>query len=129
MAIPDQYKKYRENTINALTAGELIILLFEEASVNINKAIMHINNKDICGAHNCIVKAENIILYLNDSLDMSFPISEKLTSLYDYMYDQLVKANIKKDISILESILKMTHELKDTWEKAEISNRTSGKSR
>jgi flagellar protein FliS len=123
MAIPDQY------TITALTAGELIILLFEEASVNINKAIMHINNKDICGAHNCIVKAENIILYLNDSLDMSFPISEKLTSLYDYMYDQLVKANIKKDISILESILKMTHELKDTWEKAEISNRTSGKSR
>lgn len=127
MAIPDQYKKYRENTINAMTAGELIILLYEEVSLNINKAVMYINSKNICGAHNCIVKAENIILYLNDSLNMSFPISEKLASLYDYMYDQLVKANIKKDAEILQKILKMVHELKETWEKTEISNRVNGK--
>ena len=127
MAIPEIYKKYKENAVNGLTAGELIVLLFEEASININKAIININNKDICGAHNCIVKAENIFLYLNDNLDMSYPISQKLSALYDYIYEQLVKANLKKDIVILQSVLKMSQELKESWKKAEVISRTNGK--
>lgn len=127
MSIPEQYKKYQNNAVSGLTGGETVVLLYEHAILNINKAIIFIEDKNIAEAHNSIVKAENIILYLGDTLNMAFPISEKLLSLYDYIYDLLVKANMKKNPEVLEEAIKMLAELKETWEIAEHNSRVSPK--
>jgi flagellar protein FliS len=84
-----------------------------------------IESKDICGAHNAIVKAQNIYEYLMDSLDMNFEISKNLYSLYDFILDRLVQANIKKDTEILQQVLTMTRGFYDTWKQAELKSRHS----
>lgn len=119
-----QYQKYKQQSVNALTSAEQLVLLLEQACVNIAKAINFIDKKDIAGAHNSIVKTENIFYYLIDSLDMSYPISTNLFSLYNYITDRLIQANIKKDVDILGEIQKLTYELRDTWKEAEIISRT-----
>ena len=121
-----QYQKYMQQSVNSLTAGEQINLLFDQACVNISKAIEAIENKDINGAHNSIVKTEDIFYYLIDSLDMSYPISKNLLALYDFVTDRLVQANIKKDVKPLREAQKIANELRDTWKKAEVLARTGG---
>ena len=118
------YKKYVQQSITSLTAGEQLILLLEKACININLAIDCIKKKDIFGAHDLIVKTEDIYYFLIDNLDMSYPISKNLFSLYNFMIDQLTQANIKKDAEILRQILKIAAELKDTWKQAEYLART-----
>ncbi|MPM54964.1 Flagellar secretion chaperone FliS [bioreactor metagenome] len=120
-----QCQKYREQSVNAMTPGEQIILLFKQATVNISKAIKCINEKDICGAHNSIVNAQDIYAYLSDILNMSFEVSKSLYALYDFIDDRLLQANLNKDVAILDQVLSMTRELCATWEKAESESRNA----
>jgi flagellar protein FliS len=119
MAVSNPYQRYREQVVYTMTPGQLIVLLYDEAIKNIKKAIIYIEEKKIAQAHNCIIKAEDIINALIDNLNMGYSISEDLFSLYDYMYRQLIQANIKKDSETLKEVLSMLTEFKNTWEEAE----------
>lgn len=119
-----QYQKYMQQSVSSLTAGEQINLLFDQACVNISKAIEAIEKKDIAAAHNSIIKTEDIFYYLIDSLDMRYPISKNLLALYDFINDRLIQANIKKDIKPLREAQRIATELRDTWKKAEVLART-----
>ncbi|HHW24143.1 MAG TPA: flagellar export chaperone FliS [Clostridiales bacterium] len=124
------YKKYVQQSITSLTAGEQLVLLLEKACLNISRAIDSIEKKDIETAHALLVKTQDIYYYLIESLDMSFPISKNLLSLYNFIIEQLTEANIKKDAEILKRIQKLATELKDTWKQAEYLarvNNTAGK--
>ncbi len=126
MTMAAQYQKYKAQSVGALTPGEQIVLLFEQAAVSLNKAIQYIEQKDIAGAHNAIVRAQDIYQFLSEHLDMRLEISQSLFSLYQYIYDELVKANLKKDVEIIKRMLEMTRSFKDTWKQAEVLGRTGG---
>jgi flagellar protein FliS len=123
MNASNQYKQYQSQAINTLTPGELLIILYDQLILCINKAVLNIKNKKINDTHNNIIKAQNIILYLIDILDMSFPISKELLQLYEYIYKQLISANVAKDEKILKEILPLISELKNTWQQADIAAR------
>ncbi|MFA6730248.1 MAG: flagellar export chaperone FliS [Eubacteriales bacterium] len=114
-----QYQKYQKQAVTALTSGEQLILLFEKACVNISKAVGCIETNDVSGAHNAIVAAEDIFNYLIETLDMEYPISHSLFSLYNFINDRLTQANIKKDKEILLEIKPLAVKLKETWREAE----------
>jgi flagellar protein FliS len=116
------YQMYQQQSVYTLTPGELIVLLYDEAIMCMNKAIMRIKQKNICESHNSIVKAQNIFLYLIDNLDMRYPISKNLLSLYDFISNQLVKANVQKNYILLEEVLSIATELRNTWKEAEKIN-------
>ena len=126
MAFASQYQKYKAQSVSALTPGEQIVLLFEQAVVSLAKALLYIESKDIPNAHNAIIRAQNIYLFLSDNLDMQFEISHNLYALYQYAYDELIKANMKKDVEIVKRILDMTREFKETWKNAEMQSRLGG---
>ena len=60
-------------------------------------------------------KRQKIVLTLNGSLKMKYEISEQLSALYDYLYEQLVQANIHKDAEIVRQLLPFFSELKDSF--------------
>ena len=126
MTTAAQYQRYKAQSVSALTPGEQIVLLFEQAAVCLTKALVSISQKDITSAHNAIVKAQDIYQFLSDNLDMRLEISHSLYTLYQYIYDELVKANFKKDVDILKQMLNMTRSFKDTWRQAELQARTGG---
>lgn len=114
-----QYQQYQELSINTLTPGERIVLLYEQVILQINRSIQSIGKKDIGAAHNFISKAEKIILYLMDILDLNYPISKELLPIYEFIYHQLVQANIGKDADALQKTLPLIQGLRDTWRQAE----------
>ncbi len=51
-------------------------------------------------------------------LDLKYDIAHNLLLLYDYMHRRLIEANVHKDQAIVEEVLQMAVELRDTWEQA-----------
>lgn len=128
MAINKAYDQYIKNSIFTSSPEELTLMLYNGLVKFIMQARHAIDENETEKAHNSIVRAEEIILEFISTLDMKYDISKNLAALYDYMYRRLIEANIKKDTAILEEVLGMAKELRDTWAQAmKIAKRSPAK--
>lgn len=117
------YQQYQYNSIMSASPERLVLMLFEGAIKFVKLARKAIEEKDIAGANENLTKAQDIIAELDRSLDMSYDISQNLAGIYDFLYRQLVDANIKKDAEILDVVESMLVDLKDTWEQAYVNSK------
>lgn len=118
MALPNayaQFNKYNTEKIMNASPGELTLLLYEGAIKFCNMAALGIEHKDIQKAHANIVKTENIIHYLRETLDMKYPVAKHFEDIYVYLEKRLVDANVTKDKEILEEICTHLRSLRKTW--------------
>ena len=76
------YSAYAKNKITTASPAELTLMLYEGAIKFCNIAIMAIEKKDIEKSHVNIVKVENIINYLQSTLDTKYPVSEDYDRIY-----------------------------------------------
>ena len=67
-----------------------------------------------------IIRAQEVIRELMVTLnrDKGGEMADKLMQLYEYMYQLLVDANMKKEPDNLKTVRGMLEELKQTWETA-----------
>lgn len=112
------YTQYKNQSLETLTKGEIIIKLFEEASKQLTMAIFAINGEDMVKSYNSIAKVQKIISTLRSSLDKKYPISIELDSIYLFIYEQLTEANLKKNLPLLKDLLQMIDEFKVTFRQA-----------
>ena len=117
------YQQYQYNSIMSASPERLVLMLFEGAIKFVKLARKAIEEKDIAGANENLTKAQDIIAELNQSLDMSYDISQNLAGIYDFLYRRLVDANVKKDAELLDVVESMLKELKDTWEQAYVNSK------
>jgi flagellar protein FliS len=110
--------QYKENSIYTATPEELTLMLYNGLIKFIMQAQSGLEAKDTQKAHLGIIKAQNILDYLQKTLDKQYEVSYELDMLYDYMIRRLVEANIKKDNEILTEVLGFARELRDTWSQA-----------
>jgi flagellar protein FliS len=61
------------------------------------------------------LKAEDIVAELMTDLDPDYDISHDLYSLYEFINDCLVRANIKKDKELLDQSLDLINDMRQTW--------------
>ena len=118
MALNKAYSQYKENSVYTSTPEELTLMLYNGLVKFIMQAQAAIDEKDMEKANNSIIRAQNIVLNFQDTLDMKYEVSENLDLLYDFMYRHLLEANIKKDKTMLEDVLGLVKELRDTWQQA-----------
>lgn len=118
MTITNPYAKYQQNSIMTASPQELTLMLYNGAIKFINQGKLYIEKKDMEKAHNAIVRAQDIISELNITLNMDIELSNNLRSLYDFIINRLLDANLNKDINILDEILPLVEDLRDTWSEA-----------
>jgi flagellar protein FliS len=107
--------QYQQNSVMTATPEELTLMLYNGAIKFVNIAKLSIENKNIKKAHEALIRAQDIIIELNATLNMDYEISKNLRSLYEFILDRLVDANIKKEIEPLDEVLELLTELRDTW--------------
>lgn len=115
MALPNAYAQYNNSKVLTASPAELTLMLYEGAIKFCSIAIVAVEQKDIEKAHNHIQKAERIIDYFRQTLDMSYPVAEDFERVYSYLSRRLVEANIKKDKEILEEVNEHLRSMRDTW--------------
>lgn len=107
--------RYKQNTVFTATPEELTLMLYDGAIKFMNISKYSIENKDLQRAHSSLMRAQEIIMELNYSLDMKYDLSKEMRGLYDFVLSKLVDANIKKDVVAIEESLLITHDMRDTW--------------
>ena len=101
---------YGTRKVETATPAELTLILYEGAIKFCNIA-----KKDYLKANTNIQKARRIVVELQTTLDHKYKVAEDFDVIYDYIFQKLVQANVKKDTEILEEALVELRELRDAW--------------
>ncbi len=111
---------YKTAHIETATPERLLVMLYDGAIKYLNLGIQTINSQDIEGTHRNLLKAEAIILELMNVLDMDVggEMASNLYNLYDYMYHQLVKANIQRNADLVREVIGLLEPLRSAWHEA-----------
>ena len=115
-------QQYNVVQIRTANGGQLIVLLYRGAIKNMKKALLQMEQKDLEGKGNSLIKAQDIILELLSALDQNLlnegnELAVNLQRLYMYSYRRLVHANIHLDPSPIEEVIVVLGNLLEAWEK------------
>jgi flagellar secretion chaperone FliS len=112
------YEVYQKNQVTTAKPEELTLMLYNGGLKFLQQAKMAIENKDLSKANTLIMKTQDIITELIVTLNRDYEISNSLYALYEYMKQQLIVGNLKKDIALVEEVIGMLEELRTTWKQA-----------
>ena len=114
------YSKYRQTSFLSASKEQILLMLYEAAIKFTKLAIQAAEQKKIADRGQNIIKAFDIILELNATLDhkVGGELPKQLESLYLYLMDQYTKANISGNPEPLKSCVKVLENLYDGWKQA-----------
>ena len=106
---------YKKASVTTKDQGTLILMLYDGAIRFLKTAVRKIENDELEAAHENITRAKNIISELLTSLDAegSGRVGTSLKSLYVYMFNRLIDANIQKNKSYLLEVAELMDELRE----------------
>ncbi len=122
MPLPNAYQQYANNKVMTASPAELTLMLYDGAIKFINIALGAIEEKDVQKAHTNILKAEHIIDYLRQTLDMKYAVAQDFENIYSYLATRLIEANLKKDPEILQEVNEHLRSVRDTWKEVMKAN-------
>lgn len=112
------YQGYKEQGVNEMTPGELLLLLYDELVKRLLRAKLALDKGDYDLFDASVDRALDIIRYLDDTLDMQYPISRNLNRLYDYFSYELNRVKAGRNQTELDRVRIMISELRDTFREA-----------
>jgi flagellar protein FliS len=77
-------------------------------------------DNDVKKAHENIIKTQDIFYELIASLDVNKggEWAKNLIEIYDFIIRKLIESNIKKDAGIMDEIIPLIEDVRDTWNEA-----------
>ena len=117
------YQRYREESLNTMTQGELLLLLYDELVKRLRQADLEMGKQNYENFEKAVDRAVEIIDYLSDTLDHRYPISGNLSRLYEYFCYELSRVKAGRNQEELMRVTRMVSELRDSFRQAE---KTSG---
>ncbi len=121
----DPYKNYKDISINTMTKGEQLILLFDKAIQRMVAASTLLDEQKTDEASVFISRTIDIFNYLMVCLDKKFEFSRELVEIYAYINGQLILSRVNKKKDRIEAILPIVRDLRDTWAEADRLARVS----
>lgn len=114
------FNTYKNNSVNFASKDQLLLMLVDGAVKFSKVGRQAIIDKDVKKAHENIIKTQNIFYELMATLDVEKggQWAGNLMSIYDFIVRRLADANIKKSEEIMNEIIPMIEEVRDTWNEA-----------
>ena len=118
------YQQYQRQSVMTMTQGEMLTKLYDEVIKQMSGAKICLTEKDLSGVNNALQKAQRIVFSLKSTLDFKYEISGNLDALDDFFIERTVQANLKKDAAMLDEIIPMIEDLRDTFVQADRNARS-----
>ena len=109
---------YERQQIMTATPESLTLMLYNGCLRFMTEGREALMNKDYEQANTSLQKAQNIISEFRITLKMEYDIAKQLLPLYNYVYDRLVEANLKSDVTRIDEARDIITELRDAWAQA-----------
>ena len=112
---------YQQNQILTASPKKLVSLLFEGSIKNLSLAKIYLDKKDYEQVNRVLQKHQNIILELQSTLnfEQGGEVARNLDMMYTYLYEQAMKANVQKNVTIIDDSIKIVKELLESWNEME----------
>jgi len=111
---------YRQTQAQTAAPGEQVVMLYRGALRFVIQAIAAIEARNIEAAHTNLIRAQAIVTELLESLDVERggDLARQLISIYAYMNQRLIEANLRKDPEPAREVEQLLRELLPAWEAA-----------
>lgn len=109
---------YLEQKIMNARPEELTLMLYDGLVRFISQAVLFNEQKSYDKSNNANLRAQAIIQELRSSLNLDIEMSESLEDIYVFMIQRLIDANLEKRNEILQEVLDLATDLRDTWKEA-----------
>ena len=94
-------------------------MLYDRLVLDLQQAEHAFLAGDAAAARDLVLHAQSIILELRTSLDPAkWSGGPKLSALYQFMFEQLVAANTRRDGSLVSGVRDLVEPLHDAWHEA-----------
>ena len=110
---------YLAASVTTASPGQLLVMLYERLVLDLHRATDALRSGEPAQASAPLLHAQDIVLELVSSLRVdAWDGGPGLAALYDFLYRELVRANIQKDLAAAEFCLETASVLRDTWRDA-----------
>ncbi|NCE65521.1 flagellar protein FliS [Pseudoflavonifractor sp. 524-17] len=117
------YQDQKDQAINSMTQGELLLLLYDELVKRLTRAELALKKPDYALFDASVDRSLEIIRYLDDTLDRQYPIGRDLARLYDFFSYELNRVKAGRNATELERVRTMADELRGSFRAAEKASR------
>ena len=103
------YQHYKQDSINTMTQGELLLLVFDELVKRLTLAELMLTKEDFPSFEAATDKSLEIVRYLDHTLDR----------IYDFICYDLSRIKTGRNRTELERVKKMAMELRESFRQAD----------
>jgi flagellar secretion chaperone FliS len=118
----DQRRRFQTDGMQSVSPERLVILLYERAGRDVAEARRAIVEPDAEIRHRMLLHAQEIVEELAYAIDIEvWPDGDALLSIYEYILELLVRANIETDLVALDEATALLTDLTTAWRDAYVS--------
>jgi flagellar secretion chaperone FliS len=117
---------YVQSSVETASPARLLVMLYDRLVLDVQRGLEAQRTGNLQEAHNQLVHAQEIVIHLRSTLRVElWDGGPGLASLYDWLHNELIKANIRKDPQLTEGCLGIITDLADAWKQAAVQVATA----
>ena len=109
--------EYRKNAVNGASPLQLVVMIYDGALKFMEGGRHAIAHHDYERQNDQLQRAQKIVMELMSCLDMEKggEVAKNLLSLYTYVLNELVQANLEDSPERVARCIKVMRDLRDSW--------------
>lgn len=112
------YQQYKMQSVNTMTGGEMLLLLYDELIKRLGRAQIALEEKDYDVFNQSVIRSREIVQYLNDTLNMNYNISFELRRMYQFFLYELSRIQAGRRVAVIQELKPLVVELRDAFKEA-----------
>lgn len=114
---------YQDRAVQTANSPQLLMMLYDRLAVDIERAEVAIELGDFGATNEHLQHAQRIVRMLRSALDPDgFRGGQELLSVYVFLEQHLVKANMEKSVAVAHECAELVRPLHEAWRKAVSAN-------
>jgi flagellar protein FliS len=114
--------RYVTDAVGTASPGRLVVMLYDRLLLDLNQAEGLLRAEDRSGAADRLLHAQEIVLELRASLDLStWSGAAGLAQLYTFLTTELIKANVRGDAARVATCRRLVEPLAEAWREASMA--------
>lgn len=116
------YQHYKEQTVNTMTPGEMLNLLYDELLKRLTRAELALEKDDFELFEQSIQRAVDIVTYLKDTLNHNYEISAELRRMYDFFLYEFSRIRAGRNSEVIKEVRPLIIDLREAFKEAQRLN-------
>lgn len=116
------YQHYKEQSVNTMTPGEMLNLLYDELLKRLTRAELAIEKKDYDLFEQSMQRSVDIVIYLKKTLNHKYEISAELKRMYDFFLYEFGRIKAGRNAALIADVRPLIIDLRDAFREAQKAN-------